>query len=210
MVFSAKLLDILAQSTDASADQTLGAGLPLVRGELQCRMIDIFLSRTDEERLVPILDVFDKLEPQSQDKIIAAHSRLFGALRVGVRASEIQTRLNTLSIIRRSRNPRLAYLAALGVYDGSHQIRAEAGHALRELTELHCANHAETTAALREASEGETGLGTPIAHALRLLRDERQHLIDAIRDALSHYESHHRPEVLEAAMFLSEELEDSL
>ncbi|MFQ5412656.1 MAG: HEAT repeat domain-containing protein, partial [Phycisphaerae bacterium] len=43
-----------------------------------------------------------------------------------------------------------------------------------------------------------------------LLRDERGYLVTSLREALNHYESHHRPEVLEASMLLADELESSL
>ncbi len=63
---------------------------------------------------------------------------------------------------------------------------------------------------LRDVGDGDAALTMPIVQTLRLMSEERQQLVSSIRESLSYFESHHRPEVLEAAMYLAHELEDSL
>lgn len=205
-----KILEVLIRSEDPAADQAIAAGLPLLGSDEQCRFVDLLVTRSREGALEILPELFDRLTPEAQARLVQHTGHLFSALRSTVRSANLQTRLNSLNIIRRSRNPRLAYLAAACVHDGSHHIRGEAAHTLLELTELHCTNYADTTDLLRDACDGDSALTMPIIQTLRMMRDERQQLVAAIRETLSHFESHHRPEVLAAAMYLAHELEDAL
>ncbi len=137
-------------------------------------------------------------------------SRLFGSLRGNIRSSVVQTRLNALAIIRRSGCLQLAYLAAYAMHDGAPSVRAEGAATLRDLANRHYTTYTETTSVLRDAAEADGSLSKPIVQTLHLLREERKHLLAALRDALHCYESHHRQEIIEAAMCLASELEDSL
>ncbi len=205
-----KILDVLVQSDHPAADQAIASGLPMLAADEQCRFVDLLVTRSREGALEILPELFDRLTPEAQARLVANTAHLFGALRSTTRSPNLQTRLNSLNIIRRSRNPRLAYLAAACVHDGSHQIRGEAGQTLLELTELHCRNYSDTTEMLRDAGDGDAALTMPIVQTLRLMSEERQQLVSSIRESLSHFESHHRPEVLEAAMYLAHELEGSL
>jgi HEAT repeat protein len=205
-----RIFKILENCPDPGAGHALAAGLPLADPETQCQIIDIIVSRGQDLSLEALPDCFDRLSPPAQQKVVGGTAHLFGALRATVRSPSLQTRLNSLAIIRQGRNPRLAYLAAAGVRDGSHHVRAEAAATLRELTDLHCRSHAETASILREACDGEESLSATAAHTLNYLRDERRHLVAAVRETLEHFESHHRPEIIESAMYLADELEETL
>ncbi|MFH1416677.1 MAG: HEAT repeat domain-containing protein [Planctomycetota bacterium] len=205
-----RILEILAESKDAAADQALAAGLLDVPPDLQLDLVKILLERNNDAGLRALPACFDKLGDEAQKMIVTNTSRLFRALRASSHSSSIQTRLNTVQIIRRSGNLRLAYLAAHAVHDGSPQVRAEGAATLAHLTNNHCLDYAETTAALRDAEEPDGSLSQAVVQTLRILRDERQYLLAALGDALNTFESHHRPEVLEASMFLADELQDKL
>ncbi len=205
-----KILNILAQSKDMTADQELAAGLLEVPTELQLDIVKVLLGRNNDVGLRALPACYDRLGHEAQKMIIANTSRLFKALRASSHSSSIQTRLNTVEVIRQSGNLHLAYLAAHAVHDGSPQVRAEGAATLAHLTNNHCVNYAETTAALRDAAEPDGSLSQAVVQTLKILRDERRYLLVALGDALNTFESHHRPEVLEASMFLADELQDKL
>jgi len=205
-----RIFDILKDCDDDSADRALADGALHVSPTHRREILKIILKRGNEAGLKTLPVLFSKLDPEAQSLIITNASRLFGALRAGIRNSGSQTRLNTLEIIRRSGSLRLAYLATLAIHDGSPKVRAEAAITLQHLAAQHSRNYADTTAALHYATEPDGSLSRAIVQTLKLLRDERRYLIAAIQEALDNYESHHRPEIIEAAMFLADELEDVL
>ncbi len=205
-----RILDILRDCDDIAADQALVAGLLHVPPDHQREIVHILLERAKEPALRALPAMFDKLAPGAQNLLLQKTSRLYAALRACIRSSRGQTRLNTLDIIRRSGSLRLAYLGALAIHDGSPSVRAEAAVTLQQLAAKHCHNYSETTAALRDAAEPDGSLSYPIVQTLKLLRDERKYIVAAIDEALNSYESHHRPEIVEAAMFLADELEEAL
>jgi multisubunit Na+/H+ antiporter MnhG subunit len=205
-----KTLAILQATPGLAADDALGAALRAAEPELIPLIVETIFARNSAAGLAHLPDVFHELNAAMQATIISRSADLFGALRSAMRSSEVQTRLNVLHIVHRCGNPRLAYIASAAVHDGSTQIRAEAAMTLRELTQNHCTRHDETLACLRQTSDEGVEVQRGIVKTLRLLREERQFLVDALREALAGFESHHRPEVLEAAMLVCEELEGSL
>ena len=205
-----RVLDLLRQSRDPAADEALVAAATRVPPDLQAEIIAILLEHATDAGLEALPAIYDKLVPDCRDWIVAHASRLFASLRANIRSSVVQTRLNTLAIIRRSGCLQLAYLAGYAMHDGAPSVRAEAAATLRDLADRHYATYTETTSVLRDAAEADGSLSRPIVQTLHLLREERKHLLAALRDALHCYESHHRQEIIEAAMFLASELEDSL
>lgn len=210
MAVRPKIFDILLSSNDAAADQALIVVAPELTPTMQCEAVRVLLSRGREAGLESLPALYDRLDEEARDVIVAYTARLFGILRVTIRSGNIRTRLNTIEIVRRSGNLRLAYLPAHATHDAAPQVRTEASIALRDLSDRHCRNYADTTAALREAAEADTKISQAAAATLRLLRDERRYLIDALAEAINCYESHFRPEILEAAMLLADELEARL
>lgn len=204
------VFEILSNISGEAADHALIEGLSRVSPEMQSDIIQILLNRGHESGLQGLAAIFDSLSPSAQAQVVSSTSRLFGALRTCMRSSSSQTRQNTLKIVRQSGNPRLAYLAGHAIHDGSPRVRGEAATTLLSLTDQHCRNHIETTAMLREAVEHDGSLCRTASQTLQLLREERQFLITTLREVSNHYESHHRPEVLEASMLLAHEFEGSL
>jgi HEAT repeat protein len=205
-----KILDILLASCDPAADEALIAAAPELEPAMQRQAVHVLLSRGRENGLELLPAIYDRLEDEAKDQIVAQSARLFAALRTTIRSSNIKTRLNTVEIVRRSGNLRLAYLPAHATHDGAPQVRTEAAIALRDLANRHCQTYADTTAALREVAEADAGIVQSAAATLKMLQDERRYLIDALAEAINCYESHFRPEVLEAAMLLAHELEARL
>lgn len=204
------VLDILKDTQGPAADRALVAGLQQVDPDVQSSIIEILLKRGNDAGLRGLAALYDQLTPEGRMLVISNTARLFGALRACIHSRDSRTRQNALDIIKESGNTRLAYLAGHAIHDGSPKIRGEAAVSLLELANNHCRVHAETTATLRQAVESDAGLFPTVSKTLKMLRDERRYLLTTLRDALDHYESHHRPEVLEAAMLMAHELESSL
>lgn len=210
MIAGARINDFLRTAEDPAADDAIVAALEIVPPDAHAPLIELLISRNTEEGLKGVVELFDQLESSARAKIVGSTGRLFATLRASIRSSKNQTRLNALQIIRRSENPRLAYLAALAIYDGAVKIRAEAAVTLREMSLQHLSNHVQTTAILRDADDEEGTLARTIVATVRLIIEERQYLLSAMQDALANFESHHRPEVLEAAMLFADQLEEQL
>lgn len=204
------VFDILKKTLGPAADRALVGGLSHVDPEGQSNIIEVLIQRKSDAGLQGLVMLFDRLTHDAQMHVLSNTSLLFGALRSCIHSRDSQTRQNALDIVRQSGNTRLAYLAGHAIHDGSPKIRGDAAVTLLELTNHHCRSLAETTAALREIAEADVGLFRTVGKTLKMLRDERQFLLATLREALEHYESHHRPEILEAAMLMADELETSL
>jgi HEAT repeat protein len=205
-----KIFDFLLRSNDVAADQALIAGIPEIEPALQAEAINILISRNRDIGMEALPALYDRLAAEAKAIVIANTARLFSSLRTTIRSNNVKTRLNTVDIIRRSGNLRLAYLAAHAAHDGAPPVRAEAAATLHDLAAKHSITYAETTSALRDATEPDGSTSQAIVGTLKLLREERQYLIAALAEAVNCYESHYRPEILRAAMYFADELEDKL
>jgi HEAT repeat protein len=205
-----KIFDFLLRAGDVAADHALIAGIPELEPALQSEAVNILLSRNRDAGLEALPALLDRLGEEAKAIVIANTAKLFGSLRVTIRSNNVKTRLNTVEIIRRSGNLRLAYLAAHAVHDGAPPVRAEAAVTLHHLANKHYLNYTEITTALRDVSEPDGNVSQAIVGTLKLLREERQYLIAALAEAIACYESHYRPQILEAAMIFADELEGKL
>ena len=205
-----KIFDVLRKCRDLAADEALVAGLLRVPPEQQHEIVRILIERGNEPGLIALPEIFHKLDHDSRTMILASTAVLFGSLRANIRSPQGQSRLNTLEIIRHSGCLQLGYLVAFALHDGSERVRSEAAQVLRQLTDKHWRGYEETTALLRDAAEADGSLSHAVVQTLKLLREERMHLVATVRDALNTFESHHRAEVVEAAMTLADELEETL
>lgn len=205
-----KIFDILQGANSDAADRAFVEGLPHLDSHVQAEVIGTLLERGRDAGLNALPAMFDQVNDVSRAQIVANSARLFPSLRAAIRSPKIETRSNVLQIVNASGNIRLAYIAAHALRDASPQIRADAGAVLLALTEVHRRRRVETTSALRETAEASHDCARPDLRTLDLLREERQFLASALKEGLEGFESHHRLEVVRAAMSLAEELEDAL
>lgn len=205
-----KILEYLQQAADPAVDLAIGAAIPFVDPYLQIELVETILRRNRTEGLLLLPVLFHQVNDTAKARIIAGNSHLFPILRTTIRSPETQTRINSLQIIRQSSNPRLAYLAGIAIHDGASRIRGDAALTLRDMAEQHLANMAQTTAILQDASHADGRLAATVVATMRMVNEERRFLLDALRDAVSSFESHHRTEIVEAAVLFAEELEDAL
>ena len=205
-----KILDFLRTADDDTADLAMVEALPAVDPHTQNLLLETLFERGREPGLAPLPELFDQLDERGQHLIIRHAGKLFRALRMSIRSPRVQSRSNTIRIIRQSGNMRLAYLAALGVHDGAPLVRFEAAETLLRLCEEHRRVYDETCEGLCDAADTSEGISSVIVNTLQLMREERQFLTSAIMEAVQSFESHLRTEVVEAAMLQGETLEDGI
>lgn len=205
-----KILDFLRTVDDDAADLALIEALPAVDPPTQHLLLDTLFARGRDAGLAQLPELYDQLDEHGQQLIIRHAGKLFRALRMSIRSPRVQTRSNTIRIIRQSGNMRLAYLAALGVHDGAPLVRIEAADTLLRLCEDHRRQYDETCKGLCDAADTTEGISSAIVNTLQLMREERQFLTSAIMEAVQTFESHLRMEVVEAAMLQVETLEDGI
>ncbi|MCZ6699060.1 MAG: HEAT repeat domain-containing protein [Planctomycetota bacterium] len=205
-----KIFEVLREADSDAADRAFVEGMPELDSDDQAECVKALLERGRDAGLNAIPVLFDRVDGRSQSRIILGASRLFSSLRSAIRSGKIQTRSNALRIVSKSGNVRLAYIAAHALRDASPQIRTEAGSVLLAMTEAYRRRHADTTAELCESSEAFSDCAHPIARTLDILREEREFLYTALKEGLDGFESHHRLEVVKAAMYLADGLENAL
>jgi len=203
------ILDHLQHYDGEDADRLLLDALSVVQPERQRQLVDAIIQRGTSIGLQGLPAAYSQLEPDARQLIIDHVDALAGALRTSVRSSKAQTRQNALEIIALSGDARLAYLATHAIHDGSPRIRAQAAGTLSKLAD---ALSNRTLAETRRLSKlGEEEPNREVANdVLRRLEEDRGFLINALAEAVNHYESHHRNEVIEAALPWALDLQDVL
>ena len=193
-----------------AADLAIAEAMPVVEPSLQRDLLELLLARGTDTGIAQIPELFELLDDAGQMRVISQAGRLFRALRQCIRSPRVQTRQNTIRIIGRSSNTRLAYLATLGVHDGSPLVRVEAAATLLQLAEAHRQLYLDTCAGLSDVAEDDDTVTTAVFNTLQLMREERQFITSAVLEAVQTYESHLRNEVVEAAMLQVDTLEDGV
>lgn len=204
------ILDILADFEGDAPDRSLLAALSVATPMRQAEIVRLILDRAQPTGLQGLPPLLGKLEPAARRLIIENSDRLFSALRTCARSSNAQTRQNALEIISESGDARLAYLAAHAIHDGSPRIRAHAAATLLRLSRRQLEDTRRVIANLDPANGSDAASCRELANTLHGVASRREYIVNALGEALEHYESHHRPEVVEAAMPFALDLEPSL
>lgn len=204
------ILDIMADIDGDSPDRTLLSALTVTTPLRQAEIVKLILDRAQPIGLQGLPPLLAKLEPAARRLIIEHSDRLFSALRTCARSSNAQTRQNAMEIISESGDARLAYLAAHAIHDGSPRIRAHAATTLLRLSRRQLEDTRRVIATLDPANGQDAASLRELAATLHGVASRRDYVVNALGEALEHYESHHRPEVVEAAMPYALDLEPSL
>lgn len=204
------ILDIMADIEGDAPDRTLLSALTVVSPTRQVEIVRLLLDRAQPAGLQGLPPLLGKLEPASRRLVIENSDQLFSALRTCARSSNAQTRQNALEIISESGDARLAYLAAHAIHDGSPRIRSHAAATLLRLSRRQLEDTRRVITALDPANIADAAACREMAATLHGVASRREYIVNALGEALEHYESHHRPEVVEAAMPYALDLEPSL
>jgi len=204
------LYELLARSDHAAADDALREGLPLISEPYRSMAARTLLHRAATPGLIGLIANFHLLTDELRQDVVVHSALMSAALEAALHEPELDTRVNALTILRRSGNPRLADLTQVGLRDGTPRVRQAAGEALRALVDNFFARQSDVRTVFRDPGVvGPEAAGVAV-EALRLLTQERQALLRAVSAALATFSDHHRLEALEAAMFFAHELAEML
>jgi hypothetical protein len=210
MATRSPVLEILKASENEQADSALVEGLRRAEPEYQHALVEALLSRKGSTGLLGLIARFHEFEGTIQNQILDQADALFGALRKAVKSRNLQTRRNTLELIGRIGNYRLAYVLSLTLRDGASGIRQRSAEILRDLVDRYFCQEHVTQEAL--SGGGETGSDDVSVQSFSLARlaEERSYLLAVISEAIGDFDVHHRPEVAETLMWFAHQLSETI
>lgn len=196
------IFEMLLREENPAADDALAAVLiggdpPTVRAATET-----LLARNRPAGLQGIVAAYHHLDEASRQIVHARSDRLFRVLRESLSSRNEQTRLNVLEIIRDGSFYRASYLIETCLQDRVPAVRQAAADTLYELAEK----------LLQEVpAPGEPLPGDPDAIRARMLEleshaEDRRQLVSAIGEAITCYNAHLQPKVIEAGMWFADDL----
>lgn len=180
-------LTLLEKRKNRAADAALAEALPDLDPAPQAEALRIIAQRGHPGTLATIAARFSKYEPAIQSMLLNQIGDLSGGIRVAVGSEEVEARCAAVEFLRRSQDPKLAYLLT-GVLRGTcPKTRGLAAQALAELAE-------------------RSRKRAPDQHPPT---ERIDYLAEALSDAIRCWESHLQPAVLRAAMLCAHRTEDA-
>lgn len=183
----ARIHDVLAGSDQPIADAALAEALPTARGDAAERIIETLLRRRQPRGLAGIVEAFDLLPRELQDRVMERADELKEGLRLAARGSSDEAHRGVIEIIDRGICHRFADV-------------------LVDLLQRHDASTARAAAAtleslaqqiLLDASAQAASLSGCLRH-----RENAHRLARALAEACRGFDRHRRRDVLMAAMRL--------
>ncbi len=209
------IFSLLSKDPNPAADAALLAALPGADGATAESIIQTLLERDQKTGLSGLIGVFHELNESLQQRILASIDRLVPLLREAFQSRNERMRLNTLELIRRGGLFRASYLLESAMHDPSAEVFAAAVATLHDLAGRLVSTHEEYDLPSPRADSGDgefqaanSGL-TELRHQMMELqarRDDRKHVASALFAGLSSTRLHLQPKLIEAAMWLVEDL----
>lgn len=209
MSASLPVIAILQASENAAADDALVEGLAAVRPADQKPILDALLARKRERGLAGVVAHFHNLDANLRQEVLDHVSVFFPVLRRVIKAPEEQARLNAVELVGRAGSYRLAYLLGLALHDVRPLVRQRAAAVLRSLADRYFRQEKVTLKVLG-AEQGRPDMASVQSFSLARLAEERGYLIAAIGEALTGFEVHQRPEVVETAIWFAAHINERL
>jgi len=126
---------VLARSRAPGSQETLLAGLEEGDADIQLAAARAIL-KSDRRGVVPkLIESFDKLSPKVGDALVRHLDNFIYPLREILDQGEVQARANTVEIIIRANQVKLAYLLVQALSDVDEKIASRALDGLKQLTE---------------------------------------------------------------------------
>jgi len=200
---------LLADSEDAAADHALLDGLAAGEAEYAPLIVEALLTRARPEAMASLIGLFHQLDERLQLRLIDGSAGIFSSMRGCIRADQIQTRLNTIELIRRGRNVRASYLLSLALRDTASRVRHEAAAALGDLVAAALEASEELSARLSANPARSLESARDYARQLTVLAEERRYLVASVLEAAEAYDVHNRAEVTEVAAWLAADMPES-
>ena len=184
---------LMANSDNLAADDALLAAIEQGEPAYAHPIIETLLARGTAVGMAGLARLFDQLPGEQQTIVVDSADRMLPGLRESVRSDSVQSRLNTVEILRRAERCNGAYLLVLAMRDADSGVRRDAGRALRHLAEV-------TLDKTKRDATADPGRDTKDAEA------EMAHLIAATVDAAESYDDHMRIEAVHVAIWLADRL----
>ncbi|HUW82777.1 MAG TPA: HEAT repeat domain-containing protein [Phycisphaerae bacterium] len=200
---------LLVDSEDIAADHALLDGLGAGEAEYAPLIVEALLARARPEAMASLLGLFHQLDERLQSRLIDGSAELFSSMRGCIRADQIQTRLNTIELIRRGRNFRASYLLSLALRDIASRVRQEAAAALGDMVAAALEASEQLSARLAGDPARSVESARDYARQLTVLAEERRYLVASVLEAVEAYDVHNRAEVAEVAAWLAADMPES-
>jgi HEAT repeats len=183
-----KIYEFLARTPNQNADKALLSGLRLAEPLYQEALLETILERGSAEATAELIGAYHRYPPQWQGIMHTRADSLYSGLRRVGSSPVSQSRLNVLTIIRRTSYRRMVDVIVAMLRDSNRQIAQLAGTVLLET--------------VRQINQDKPNDIVPESQAeLGRNQSERQIVYAALRRAVSQYnKQHHQEDVILAAM----------
>lgn len=183
------VLSLVARLDNVAVDAALVESLVHLAPPVQHRAAGILFQRGHAPSLAAIAGRFQKLSEPVQKLVVERIEEMFEAVRIAVLSENPDDREGAVELIRRSGTANLAYLLAEAVRAHDPRTREMAARALHGLA----AKHLE-----KEKTPSSPNGGSS--------QDARELVAAALREAVTAWEMHFHPKILEAALWMSDRL----
>jgi len=184
----------LRAEPNVAADRAMAQAMPHMVPSAQSTALALLLERGHDASLARVVANFARLDGKLQSTVVARIRDLSGAVRLAIGSEEFEDRAATIELITRCRNGHLTYLLAEGLRTRCVKTRQLAAGAIKQLTEE----------LLAESSKGRPSENRAASNALA------DGLTHALERSVATWEIHLQPEVLEAALWMGDRLEQAL
>ncbi len=183
-----RVFDVVARSENLAADAAFVEALPLLDEPLQTAAATRILERANSNGLSGLVGGFRNYGPALQSLLIDQTPRLFEAARTCMSSEVVEARLGAIALIQMASECRLAYLLSSALTRRCPRTRTAAATALLSLARL--------------TAQNRTGAMSP--EGRHAAHKNAEQLVEALRIGLDGWQTHHRTEVLLAAMWISD------
>jgi len=183
-------LTIIEKRKNRAVDAALVEALPDLDPLARAEALRIIAARGNQNALATIAARFNDYEPAIQFMLLDRIRDLHGGIRVAVGMERVEARCAALEFLRRSQDPKLAYLLIAALRGTCPKTRGLAAKALTDLAGR----------SIRQPVDQRAAAENP---------QRIDYLAEALSDAVRCWESHLQPEVLRAAMLSADRTEDA-
>jgi hypothetical protein len=198
------VLNVLRTADTSAADQALAVALARVDGPTARAVIETLLARHSREGLKGLIACWHRMDEPVREVVLARGDLIFSALREGFSSPDEQTRINVIEIIRRGRFCRAAYLLDSGLRDREPAVRTAAAQVVYALAEQLIQSVPDYS--LKPEAEPAIDEHRRYMFELERYQEDRRQLAAAVDAALASFELHQNAGVIEAAMWLVDDM----
>ncbi|NLX23943.1 MAG: hypothetical protein GXY55_20010 [Phycisphaerae bacterium] len=196
---------LLVETRDPAADDALLAALKSADLPTAQAIVETLLVRQQRRGLRGLVMALHLLDETLCHRVLGETDRLFGVLREAAQSRDEQVRLNVLDLIREGRLYRASYLLDGTFHDRSSRVREKAAETLLFLAEEILKTDPAVTADEVRIDLPADELQARMA-LLEAYAEDRRQLAGAVQAALMAYDLHSQPVVIQAAMWMVDDL----